>query len=107
MSDPSRPADAPAASPETARLLARVAGLEAALERRSHELRRLQAALPPRELVALSRVLAGLPPWPVSPYDPACWRETTELTPADVLETLADLWRSLGGSGEPPGEQPA
>jgi hypothetical protein len=79
-----------------ARLEARVAALEAALERRSRELRRCQAALPPRELVALSRRLAGLPPRPVSPYDPEGWRETTELTPAEVQETLEDLWRSLG-----------
>jgi hypothetical protein len=89
-----RPADE---SPTIARLEARVAALEAALERRSRELRLLQSALPARALIVLSRLLAGLPPSPVSPYDPAHWRETTELTSAEVEETLTDLWRSLGG----------
>jgi hypothetical protein len=89
-------------SPTIARLEARVAALEAALERRSRELRRIQAELPARDLVVLSRRLAGLPPSPVSPYDPEHWRETTELTAAEVEETLSDLWRSLGG-----GERPA
>jgi hypothetical protein len=102
VSAPPNPVDPPAdgsgdSSPAVARLTARVAALETALERRSAELRQLQAALPPRELVALSRRLAGLSPSPVSPYDPEGWRETTELTAADVEETLADLWRSLGG----------
>jgi len=100
------PADSPAGYPvdaaTVARLEARVAALEAALERRSRELRSLQAVLPPRDLVALSRRLAGLPPRPVSPYDPEGWRETTELTAADVEETLTDLWQSLAGDGERP-----
>ncbi len=105
MSAPANPVDPsadgagdPAASPAMARLMARVAALEAALARRSAELRELQAALPPRELVGLSRRLAGLSPSPESPYDPEGWRETVDLTPADVEETLADLWRSLGGA---------
>jgi hypothetical protein len=103
VSAPPPPVDRPAgASPAVARLEARVAALEAALERRSRERRRIQAALPPRDLVALSRILAGLPPRPVSPYDPERWRETTELTPADVEETLTDLWGSLSGGGERP-----
>jgi hypothetical protein len=108
VSAPPHPVDPPAdgstdhladstASSAVARLMARVAALEAALERRSEELKQLQAALPPRELVALSRRLAGLSPSPVSRYDPEGWRETVDLTPADVEETLADLWRSLGG----------
>ena len=101
MSDAHHPVDCPAGeSAAVARLAARVAALEAALVRRSRELREVQAALPPRELVALSRRLAGLPPRPVSPYEPEGWRETTELTPAEVEETLEDLWRSLGGGGE-------
>jgi len=103
VSAPPSPVDRPAGeSAAVARLEARVAALEAALERRSRELRRLQSALPPRDLVALSRSLAGLSPRPVSPYDPESWRETTELTPADVEETLTDLWGSLHGGGERP-----
>lgn len=83
------------ASLTIARLEARAAALEAALERRSAEIRRLQRELPERELVALSRVSAGLPPGPATPFEPEQWRETTELTPAEVAATLTDLWRSL------------
>jgi len=82
-----------------ARLEARVAALEEALVARSRELRRLQGELPLRDLVALSRSLAGLPPNPIKPYDPEHWRETTELTAAEVEETMTDLWRSLEPAG--------
>lgn len=87
---------------ELARLEARVAALEAALERRSRELRRLQSALPRRELVVVSRLLAGLSPFPVDPYDPREWQETTALSAADVEEVLTDLWRSLEPAGDGP-----
>lgn len=92
----------PPASLELARLETRVAALEAALERRSGELRRIQRALPGRELVVVSRLLAGLPPFPTDPYDPRGWRETTALSAADVEETLTDLWRSLAPAGDGP-----
>lgn len=78
-----------------ARLEARCAALEAALTERSHLLARIQAHVCRRDLVLISRLLAGLPPLPRGAYEPAFWRETTELTPADVEETLADLWSSL------------
>lgn len=92
------------ASPEQrviARLEARVAALEAALEERSRELRLIQQHACHRDLVLISRLRAGLPPLPRGSYDPAFWRETTELTPADVEETLYDLWSSIVPSGEP------
>lgn len=92
------------ASPEQqliARLEARVATLEAALEERSRELRRIQKHVCHRDLVLISRLRAGLPPLPRGAYDPAFWRETTELTAADVEETLCDLWSSIVPSREP------
>lgn len=95
------------ASLTIARLEARVAALEAALERRSQEIRRLQRELPERELVALSRLAAGLSPTPPTPFEPALWEETTALTAAEVEETLTDLWRSLRPREPTPGDRVA
>jgi hypothetical protein len=92
------------ASPEQrliARLEARVAALEAALAARSRELRLLQEHVCHRDLVLISRLRAGLPPLPYGAYEPAFWRETTELTQVDVEETLRDLWSSIVPLGEP------
>ena len=91
---------------QIARLEARVAGLEAALERRSHLLRLLQRYLSTRDLLLLSRLADGLAPLPWGEQDLASWRETTELMPAEVEEALGNLWASLtpvtptgGGAG--------
>jgi hypothetical protein len=81
----------PEASPEIERLRARVTALEAALERRSRELRLIQKHVCPRDLVVVSRVSAGLP-LAKGAYDPILWLETTEVTEADIQETLEDLW---------------
>ncbi len=78
-----------------ARLEARVEALEAALLRRSDELRALQRLLPGRELLNLSRLKGGLPPLASGSYDLDVWRETTQLTTANVEDTLRDLWQSL------------
>lgn len=78
-----------------ARLEARVAALEAALERRSRELRLIQRHVCKRDLILISRLMAGLPPLPFGAYEPAFWQETTALTQAEVEATLTDLWRSL------------
>jgi hypothetical protein len=78
-----------------ARLEARVEALEAALERRSRELRLIQRHVCKRDLIQISRLLAGLPPLPFGAYEPEFWHETTALTAAEVEETLTDLWRSL------------
>ncbi|HEV7670225.1 MAG TPA: hypothetical protein VGS22_17035 [Thermoanaerobaculia bacterium] len=83
------------ASLRIARLEARVASLEAALVRRSTELRELQRLLPSRELLTLWRLSGGLPPVPRGRYDLDVWRETTALSTANVEETLLDLWQSL------------
>jgi len=85
-------------SPEEriAYLEARVETLEAALARRSRKLREIQKHLSREGLLLVSRLLSGLPPLPHQAYDLELWPETTELTPADVEETLEDLWRSLG-----------
>jgi hypothetical protein len=87
-----------------ARLEGRVAALEAALERRSQELRLLQRHLCPVDLAQLARLTVGLPPLPRIACEPGFWRETRELTEADVPETLEALWSSLhppGPAGHP------
>lgn len=76
-------------------LEARIEALEAALEDRSRLLRQLQDRLLPEDLLLLSRLTGGLPPLPRQAYDLSLWTETTEMTPADVEDTLRDLWRSL------------
>jgi hypothetical protein len=78
-----------------AHLQGQVAALEAALERRSHELQALQRLLCPRDLAQWARLASGLPPLPRIAYEPAYWRETRELTVAEVQETLEALWSSL------------
>lgn len=78
-----------------AELEARIEGLEACLEQRSTELRTIQRHLDGFGLLVVSRVLAGLPPLPRRAHDLELWQETTELTAADVEETMTDLWRSL------------
>jgi hypothetical protein len=80
---------------EIARLNARVAALEAALKERSRELCLIQRHVCHRDLLLISRLRAGLPPLPLGAYEPAFWHETTDLTVADVEETLRDLWTSL------------
>jgi hypothetical protein len=87
----------PAAIPEVriAYLEGRVAALEEALEQRSAELRTIQRHVCRRDLILISRLLAGLPLLPRGAYEPAFWHETTVLSGADVESTLADLWSSL------------
>jgi hypothetical protein len=82
-----------------ARLEGRMEALEAALERRSQELRLLQRHLCPIDLAQLARLTAGLPPLPRIACEPGFWRETRDLTEADVPETMEALWSSL----HPPG----
>jgi hypothetical protein len=77
-----------------ARLRARVAALEAALERRSRETRLIQRHVCSRDLVLISRVSAGLP-LAKGAYDPMLWIETTEVTEADIQDTLEDLWLAV------------
>jgi hypothetical protein len=88
---------------EIKRLEARCAALEAALERRSRELRLIQKHVCAGDLVLISRVCAGLP-LAKGAYDPLFWRETTQVTEADIQETLEDLWLAVtpadaGGDG--------
>jgi len=80
---------------EIARLEARVAALEAALEERSHKLRLIQRSVCHRDFLLISRIACGLPPLPRGAYEPAFWHETSELAAADVEETLRDLWISV------------
>ena len=83
---------------ELARLRARVEALEAALARRSRELRRLQNLLCHDDLRALDRMLAGLPP--LTALDR--WRESTELVDCDVEAALAEVWREESAPPSPP-----
>lgn len=76
-------------------LEARVAELEALLDRRSRELRLLQKHVCHRDLIVMSRIAAGLPPLPFGPFEPDFWGETTHLAQAEVGDTLEALWSSL------------
>ena len=78
-----------------ARLAGRVAALEDALDRRSRELRLLQTLLRPVDLMQLARLADGLAPLPRLAHQPEYWNETTLIAPADLEETLQDLWTSL------------
>lgn len=80
---------------EIERLRARVAALESALEERSRELRLIQSNVCQRDFLLIARLRAGLAPLPRGAFEPGFWRETTELTTADVQDTLQDLWSSL------------
>lgn len=73
----------------------RVAALEAALTRRSTQIRQLQKQLEPQDLLRWSRLVHGLPLLPRHAYDLTLWSESTHLTAAEVDATLRDLWSSL------------
>jgi hypothetical protein len=81
------------AGPEALRILeleARVAALEEILEARSQRLRRLQPRLCRRDLRLLDLILSG-----GGDLDLSGWEETTDLSPADVEETLETLWAGV------------
>ena len=80
----------------------RVRALEAALERRSVELRRLQQRLTPGQLSLLARLDAGLPDLPALPHDLHPWSEGTAPRPADVETSLTDLWNAIDPQAEGP-----
>ena len=91
-----------------ARLEARVEALEAALARRSRELRTILHHVCRRDLAVIARVQAGLPIPDLASCDVELWSETTETTSADVEKVLQSLWHSLlpadegaDGAGEP------
>jgi hypothetical protein len=78
-----------------AHLEGQVAALQAALTRRSDEMRLLQRLLCRRDLAQLVRLAGGLPLLPRIASDPSQWHETQQLTLAEVPETLEDLWASI------------
>ena len=78
-----------------ARLEARVATLEELLIQRSRELRELQRQLCAGDLARLVRIVHGLPASVDTAFDVELWHETTDLTSAEVEDTLRDLWASL------------
>lgn len=77
-----------------ARLEARVAALERALEDRSRLLRQATRIVCEEDLLNLSRLVAGLPPIPRAGFGLRGWRETTTPTEGDVDKTMEELWRS-------------
>jgi hypothetical protein len=91
---------------EIARLTARAEALESALEERSRELLRIQRHVCRRDLVLIARLRAGLPALPRGAYEPALWRETIDFLPADVEETLSDLWSSIAPAPPTPPAPP-
>ncbi len=88
-----------AAELEIAALRARVAALEQALARRSAELRRLQQILCRDDLAALDELLAESSQVAGLGFDPLSWQETHRMRPAEVEETLRQLWASLTAAG--------
>jgi hypothetical protein len=76
----------------------RVARLERSLAERSALVRALAGELCDRDLVTLSRLSQGLPPLPRSGVGLSGWRETPDLSPADVAGIMGELWRSLAVS---------
>ena len=77
-------------------LQARVASLEAALRRRSEELRHIQQRLPAADLAVIEQVMAELATGDVRAFAVEDWRETFLPAPADLEAVLEDLWRSTG-----------
>ncbi|HEV8630425.1 MAG TPA: hypothetical protein VGV61_08915 [Thermoanaerobaculia bacterium] len=69
--------------------------LEAALARRSRELRTIVRHVCRRDLAIIARVQAGLAIPALASCDAELWNETTETTSADVEEALQTLWHSL------------
>ncbi len=78
-----------------AELEAQVERLEKSLAERSALIRALSPELCDKDLVTLSRLSSGLPPLPRSGIGLMGWRESTDLSAADVEETMTELWRSL------------
>jgi hypothetical protein len=95
VSPPANPAITDDARHTIARLEGRVAALEAALTRRSNQVRMLQRVLCRRDLAQWNRLAAGLPLLPRLAVDPIFWQETHDLTLAEVPETLEALWESI------------
>jgi hypothetical protein len=85
----------PEAAVRIAELEAEAEALREALRRRSRELRLVQRHVAKRDLIVISRLLAGLPPLPEIAYDVDYWQETTALVAVDVEDAMRDLWRSL------------
>lgn len=78
-----------------ARLEARVASLEQRLGARSRTLRALSRELCEADLINVSRAASGRAPHPGSDVTLLGFRESAELAPAEVDQTLEELWRSL------------
>jgi hypothetical protein len=83
------------------RLEARVQALEAALERRSQDLRRLCRMLPPDQLAAASRMLAAGEDRTEAQryYRLGWWTPRTTMLSRDVEPVLRSLWRAAPGRG--------
>jgi hypothetical protein len=76
-----------------AQLEARVAALEAALQRRSLQLRQIQQAVCPQDLGLVARILEASDAVAGGAFDPAFLLEGPHLRPVDVAEALDELWR--------------
>ena len=81
---------------ELTRLHARVAALEAALHRRSEQLRRLQQLLPVELLALVEQAASEFPAGDPEAFDVESWRETYSPVPATVEPLMERLWRSIG-----------
>lgn len=75
------------------RLEARVAALESALRRRSEELREILAGACAADRARIHTVLAR--EIPTASGDAGLGRETYWTAPAEVIETLTELWTAV------------
>lgn len=78
-----------------ARLEARVAYLEKQLVETSAIYRAFVREACDEDVISASRAAMGLPPLPRAGFGLRGWRETTTLVPADVENTMNELWRSV------------
>jgi len=85
--------EGPDSAAAIARLEARVATLERALEDRSRLMRQVTRVVCEEDLMNLSRLADGQPPVPRAGFGLRGWRESTSPTMGDVDKTMEELWR--------------
>ena len=83
---------------EIMRLQARVAALEAAMHRRSEQLRRLQQLLPVELLALVEQAAVEIPDGDPESFAVESWRETFAPVPATIEPLMARLWASTLGT---------
>ena len=91
-------------APPESELRRRVAELERELAKRSRRIVRLLDRLPAELYPVAEAILRDEAIAPRIALQPGVWQESTHLVPADVEETLADLWSAMPPADEREGE---